>query len=89
VQIVGVTSRPNFEAVRPFTDGAPKPATERPIYEHGKQVTASIRQRSSLNPGDTFDGPAVVEQYDTTIYIPDGFKVTIDRWHNLIGERRK
>ncbi|HVZ01695.1 MAG TPA: hydantoinase/oxoprolinase family protein [Dongiaceae bacterium] len=89
VQIVGVTSKPNFDAVRPFTVASRKPVTERRVYEHGKAVTASIRQRSALNPGDTFDGPAVVEQYDTTIYIPEGFKVSIDRWHNLIGERRK
>jgi len=44
-------------------------------------------QRAALSPGDSFLGPAVVEQYDTTTYIPEGFRVSVDRWYNLVGER--
>ena len=61
--------------------------TQRRIFEHGKEVEASVYQRSALKTGDEFSGPAVVEQYDTTVYVPAGFRVSVDRWHNLIGER--
>jgi N-methylhydantoinase A len=87
VQIVGVTSKPNFDEVRPFASISKKPVTQRRIFEHGKEVEASVYQRSGLKTGDEFLGPAVVEQYDTTVYVPAGFRVSVDRWHNLLGER--
>lgn len=89
VQIVGVTRKPDFGGLRPFAAGADRPASSRPIYEHGKAGEASVIQRASLKPGDGFRGPAVVEQYDTTVYVPEGFAVGVDRWFNLVGERLK
>jgi N-methylhydantoinase A len=32
-------------------------------------------------------GPLIVEQYDTTCYVPAGFRVRVDERLNLIGER--
>ncbi len=87
VQIVGVTSKPNFDAIRPFATAAEKPVSRRRIYEDRKQAEATVYQRSGLKPGDSFEGPAVVEQYDTTVYVPEGFRVSVDRWYNLVGER--
>ncbi|MGE0213581.1 MAG: hydantoinase/oxoprolinase family protein [Parvibaculaceae bacterium] len=87
VQIVGVTSKPNFDSIRPFAAAVETPVGKRRIYEHRKEVEASVYQRSALKPGDEFLGPAVVEQYDTTVYVPEGFCVSVDRWHNLVGER--
>ncbi|MBJ2150250.1 hydantoinase/oxoprolinase family protein [Paracoccus sp. IB05] len=89
VQIVGVTGKPDFTNFRPFATISDKPVSERRVYEHGKEVTAKICQRSTLTPGTEFFGPAVIEQYDTTVYIPEGFRVTVDAWHNLIGELLK
>ena len=42
---------------------------------------------ASLEPGFRFEGPAIVEQYDTTVYVPAGFSATVDPWYNIIGER--
>jgi len=83
-----VTRKPDFDDLRPFAAASEKPASSRPIYENGKAVEGAVIQRSSLKPGDSFRGPAVVEQYDTTVYVPEGFEVTVDRWFNLVGERR-
>ena len=88
VQIVGVTKKPDFDGLRPFAAVSDKPVGSRPIYEQGKAVEGAVIQRSALQPGDSFRGPAVVEQYDTTVYVPEGFEVTVDTWLNLIGERR-
>ncbi|MCZ4351774.1 hydantoinase/oxoprolinase family protein [Roseovarius aestuarii] len=88
VQIVGETSKPDIGNLRPFATATEEPVGQRPLYENGKAMTATIYQRTSLQPGQVFDGPAVVEQYDTTIYVPEGFRVTVDQWWNLIGERQ-
>lgn len=87
VQIVGVTKKPNFDSIRPFATTTQTLIGKRRIYEHRKDVEASVYQRAALKPGDEFLGPAVVEQYDTTIYVPEGFRFSVDAWHNLVGER--
>jgi N-methylhydantoinase A len=87
VQIVGVTRKPDFNGLRPFATGIDTAVGRRRIYEQGREFEAAIYQRAGLKPGESFLGPAVVEQYDTTVYIPEGFRVSVDRWHNLIGER--
>jgi N-methylhydantoinase A len=61
------------------------PATRR-VYLDGGFVEAGVYQRGDLRPGDTFAGPAVVEQYDTTTLVLAGFRVSVDAWGNLIGE---
>ena len=87
VQIVGITRKPSFDDLRPFAAAADMPAAKRPIHEDGRTVEGTILRRASLKPGDRFRGPAVVEQYDTTVYVPQGFEVVVDEWFNLVGER--
>jgi N-methylhydantoinase A len=88
VQIVGITAKPDFAGLKPFAGTGSAATAKRTIYEQGRESEATIRQRAALEPGDVFEGPAVVEQYDTTVYIPPGFRVEVDRWHNLIGVRQ-
>jgi N-methylhydantoinase A len=87
VQIVGVPHKPDIEHLAPAPAGATPPARRRPIYEQGRSFEAEVRQRATLAPGTALDGPLIVEQYDTTVYVPEGFRLTVDRWGNLIGER--
>jgi N-methylhydantoinase A len=87
VQIVGVMQKPDFDSLRPFATAADPVVGRRYIHEQGRQVEATVHQRTALRPGDNFAGPAVVEQYDTTVYVPEGFRVGVDQWFNLIGER--
>jgi len=88
VQIVGVTTKPDIDRLRPFGAGAPAATSTRRVFENGKAVTATVYQRAGLTQGQEFRGPAVVEQYDTTVYIPEGFAIRVDPWWNLIGERQ-
>ena len=55
-----------------WTDGS---AREVPLYE-----------RSLLEPGMRFDGPAVVTQYDATTLVLADHVATVDRWLNLLIE---
>lgn len=87
VQVVGVTHKPTFRpSTAPSRPTFVEPTGSRVIYEKGRSFTAGVYQRDYLQPGSLFRGPAIVEQYDTTIYIPQGFRASIDPWSNLIGE---
>ncbi len=87
LQIVGSTRKPDFSRLRPFVGvGSGAPVTRR-IYENGRSGEAAVYNRASLEPGFRFEGPAIVEQYDTTVYVPAGFSATVDPWYNIIGER--
>jgi N-methylhydantoinase A len=89
VQLVGVTPKPqpghiasSGIATRVQPEDAP-----RAVYENGRAWHARVLQRHALTPGARFSGPAIVEQYDTTTYVPEGFEVHVDRWLNLIGDK--
>jgi N-methylhydantoinase A len=88
VQVVGVTSKPELGHIA--ADGLRAPTHDvesRDVYENGRKWSAQVFPRAALRAGDGLRGPAIVEQYDTTTYIPDGFEVRVDRWLNLIGEK--
>ncbi|HMN86732.1 MAG TPA: hydantoinase/oxoprolinase family protein, partial [Bauldia sp.] len=87
VQIVGVTNKPDFDSLRPTLTDGPALIGTRTIFEQGRAFEAGVYRRSGLRPGDSFMGPAVIQQYDTTVYVPEGFRIYVDQWHNLIGER--
>jgi N-methylhydantoinase A len=50
-------------------------------------VEAAIYDRENLAAGSSFDGPAIVEQYDTTSWIPSGWKAVCDAHGNIIVEK--
>ena len=87
VQVVGVTQKPQVRALGPSAATADHAPSRRRIVDRGQEIEASVRQRFTMRPGDRCEGPLVVEQYDTTVYVPEGFQVEIDPHLNLIGTR--
>jgi N-methylhydantoinase A len=85
VTVVGVTPKPGGDGEAGDGGTAAPPGT-RPIREGGQAVTAAIHDRASLPAGASFDGPAVVEAPDTTVYVPTGFGARVDGHGNLIVE---
>ncbi|MBS0536749.1 MAG: hydantoinase/oxoprolinase family protein [Proteobacteria bacterium] len=60
-----------------------KPLRDVPIYVDGAIRAVGLYAREDLSPGATFAGPAVVAQEDTTLAIPPGASVRVDRHANL------
>ncbi len=61
----------------------------REVYFTGRgRTTTPCYARSRLVPGMTIDGPAIVDQEDTTTLIAPGFHARVDHALNLILERR-
>jgi len=82
---IGVTRKPTLAAPRAIASDA-SAVRERRIFLDGRAMTAQAVDRAALAPGASLAGPAIVEQYDTTVLVPPGFTVTLDPHGNLIGE---
>jgi N-methylhydantoinase A/oxoprolinase/acetone carboxylase beta subunit len=71
---------------------SPPPAsikgTRRVLFDAGNAIETAIYDRDRLAVGVTFAGPAVVEQFDATTVVPLGWHAFVDRYGNLILERR-
>jgi N-methylhydantoinase A len=60
----------------------------RRVWDNGAFADAAIYERERLAEGATFEGPAIVEQYDTTTWVPRGWGATADVTGNLLLEKR-
>ena len=60
------------------------PATQRRTWLGAAWVPAVVHQRGDLSPGATIEGPAIVEQLDTTTFLGRGDVARVDGFGNLI-----
>jgi N-methylhydantoinase A len=67
----------------PVSQGAPTPRRRRQVH-FGVPRDTPIYHRDDLLPGHRFEGPAVVEQTDTTTLIEPGMEVKVDAAGNLL-----
>lgn len=51
--------------------------------EQAAALDTPVYWRDDLSAGTCFDGPAVVEQFDSTTLVPPGARCEVDTWHNL------
>ena len=67
------------------SEGAPAPRSRRPVHI-GRWLDTPIYHRDDLHPGHRFEGPAVVEQSDTTTLVEPDMSVKVDAAGNLVVE---
>ena len=81
--------QPKFEAAP--LDGSRNPAGamtgKRDVYFHGEPLPSDIYDRKKLRPGDVVEGPAIIEQLDSTTVVWPGQAASVDAYSNLILER--
>ena len=88
-----VTARGHLETARaaPLSRELGKPAEsllgQRQVYfdDAGGFVPCNIFQRAKLAPGSTIDGPAILENVDSTVLIDPGWRARIDDYGNCIA----
>jgi N-methylhydantoinase A len=54
--------------------------------DHG-YVDTPVRWRPDLDPGTTVEGPAIIEEYGSTVPVHPGFTATVDDFGNLLVRR--
>ena len=78
VRGIGRTSRPELPLAG--KGGEATPRTHRDAYDFGTRAVASfaVYDRSDLKAGNTFPGPALVDEGTSTTVVPSGQRVTVD-----------
>jgi N-methylhydantoinase A len=66
----------------------PEPIDTRKVWFEGEAVDTPVFERSELPAGVTFEGPAVIDQLDTTTLVPPGVKAEVDEYLNIRMEVR-
>ena len=66
-------------------NGEPSQAGERLVFLGGHDGLAPcpVYDRQSLTAGTELRGPAIIEQYDSTTYLPPGFRAQVDEVGNV------
>ncbi|MCF4098627.1 MULTISPECIES: hydantoinase/oxoprolinase family protein [Maritalea] len=89
-EAVGVVKKASIQAKMDKASSLPQPVGTREVWmpEAEGLVTSPVYQRDDLQFGHEFQGPAVVEQMDTTTLILPGMRARVDAYLNLILEDR-
>jgi N-methylhydantoinase A len=82
---IGPIRRPEFAEAAVRTEGRQaEPVGVRSAWFDDAPVEAAIYDRSTLMYGDRIHGPAIVEEYGSTVPVHPGFVCDVDRWGNLL-----
>lgn len=74
-------------ATRSRADGLPRET--RDLWLGGQwHRSVPVHDRAALLAGDTFDGPAMIEQDDTVVLVPPGFRAETGVWGDIFMQRK-
>jgi N-methylhydantoinase A len=84
VRAVGVTPKPDL-ARHELDGGPPRPETVRHVRfdEAEEPVETPVFNRSEVPAGTVLEGPAIIEQLDSTTLVPPGWRAEVDEWLNI------
>jgi N-methylhydantoinase A len=85
--ITGIMPKPRILPAE-ATPGSGAPSSRR-VYLSGRNFEAAVVERADLAPGRRIDGPAIINQMDTTTLIPPGWYGRTVASGALIVERHK
>ncbi|WP_323042849.1 hydantoinase/oxoprolinase family protein [Gemmobacter sp.] len=83
--VEGVRPKPDLGRAADEVAGTPVPVGWRDVWFDG-WLRTPIYDRTTFRPGMAFDGPAIVEQADTTSVIEPGQRARVDRLTNILVE---
>jgi N-methylhydantoinase A len=69
----------------PTTSRSARAPEHRAVYLNGTPATVPVYHRTSFALGDSFSGPAIVQQPDTTIWLPVGWSATVDSYGSIVA----
>jgi N-methylhydantoinase A len=83
LRAVGTTQK--AELARHDGGGAmPEPAAMRSVrFGAAGAMESPVYRRADLPAGAAFEGPAVIEQLDSTVLVPPGVRTEVDEWLNI------
>ncbi len=89
VQAVGRVHRPRTARMNGDGRAVPTSSGRRPVYWRGSGwVDCAIHRRGDLGRGAGIVGPAIVEEYGSTLVVPESWQLAVDDYANLVLEKR-
>jgi N-methylhydantoinase A len=87
IQAVGQQHRPSLKQDVAARDQA-KPFARRKVYwRKTGWVDCPLYRRTEIAVGQEIGGPAVIEEYGSTVVVPESWKLRLDSYGNLILEK--
>ena len=88
LRVTALASMPRPDLAHDAQDGGGDPSRaligKRDVYFRNERRSTGIYDRSGLLPGDVIEGPAIVEQLDSTTVVWERQTATVDRYLNLL-----
>jgi len=86
---IGPIQRPEILRSQPGAGADVTPTSTRPVcFDAGQgYVETPVFWRPDLPPGTTVVGPAIFEEFGSTVPVHPGFTARVDDWSNVIVER--
>ena len=83
---LGLVDKPEFPKLEGGAALDQARTGERPVYfaEADGFVDTAIYDRARLPAGAEFDGPAIVEQMDSTVVVPPDWRAEVDDYGNIV-----
>jgi N-methylhydantoinase A len=82
---IGPIERPRLREIEQREEGPDRARTGvRPVFFDDDWVDTPVYWRPDLAPGDELVGPAIVEEFGSTVPLHPGFAATVDRFGNLL-----
>ncbi len=86
---IGRTAKPDLaRALVQQSPAEPEDTTVRQVYFDGQFRECPVLERLTLKAGDEIEGPAIVEEYDSTVVVAPDWNARIDDVGSLIMERQ-
>jgi N-methylhydantoinase A len=85
--ITGATPKPRIVPLQPQAATAVS-EDARVVRLFGREVSASVHERAGLGVGRRIAGPVIVNQMDTTTWIPEGWQAAVMPAGALVLERK-
>ena len=81
---IGVRPKFDLAVLAPEGTGSTAPLGTQRVFQQGQWHDATRYARLQLPVGTRIDGPAILEQADTTVWLEPGFHAEVDAFGNLL-----
>ncbi len=86
---IGPIQRPEIRKSEAVSTSSGQPVGSRPVCFDAEvgHIDTALHQRSELSPGAVIHGPAIIEEFGSTVPLHPGFSARVDEYLNIIVTR--